>query len=1054
MSADYGAHATPRSRTVNPSEGTGAPLAYEEAYIDLDAVATNHPLSKIVPRDVRTSAGLTVQSVIVQRRTFGRNELSPPKRDSLIIVFLKQFADMFAILLIVAGVLSLVSWFADTTVMLNLYLALVLFGIVVLNALIGFSQEVSSSKIMDSFKNMLPPKCTVVRDGSQCNIDAQDLVVGDLVWVNNGDKVPADIRLLLSTNLKVECSSLTGESEPVRCSNSTMERSVRPLEATNIIFNGSMCHDGSALGLVLSVGDSTVIGRIATLASSAARRKSTMEIEVGAFVKFITVISLTMGLAFFGIGVWRTQGKGVVNLIVNGFIVVMVANVPQGLPATVTSLLAIAAKKLSKHNVLVKRLDCVETLGSMTLIATDKTGTLTKNVMTVTDIWMGREFHRHQADTVHYFTDSAVDFLRDGTPPALVYRAACLCNKATLEANAPVPTSPPFVIPVTKGVTPLQRTNSFLRTQAVLQRKYTGNASDIALLRYCDTLFPSETTREAFPPVFEIPFNSTNKFQIAVVRSLNLGEEEEFDAYIKGAPEVVLGKCSHFVQPDGSVSPVDPEVTAEFMKAYEMFGKNGRRVLAVGTKLGFTKKEAAFDVEASNVPLDQFTFIGLIAIMDPPRDDVPQAIETCHRAGVKVFMVTGDHPLTARAIANQIGLLDDKAATLELVDMSSLPCGVKLGTVPSNWHDMECAVIHGSVVDLLSTAQWDCILSKSALVFARTTPQNKLDIVKQSQARGEIVGVTGDGVNDAPALKRADVGVAMGKNGSDVAREAADIVLMDDSFSSFVLGIKQGRTIFDNLLKTVAYTLAHLCPEIIPVLLSVAIGMPAGLSSLQVLSIDLGTELCPAISLAHEPPEAGLMKRPPRNLKTERLVSKALLIYSYLLVGMVESLGALLAYALVYQKYDISLASLINTSDIYWMSGAPEFCLPHSPAVCFSDAEQVRISNLARSSWYIVTVMSQSFHIWLCKTRTESVFSAGVFSNHVMIYGVVVEWSLLVLLVYVPMVQDVMQAGTASWEPWVISVGVGCVVWGYSEFTKNKIRTNGYSPALRSYFAW
>lgn len=883
-------------KKTNDKEQAAESLGYEEAYIELSDVTSRFPISGINEGDPRQSTGLANEQVLEQREKFGKNELSPPKKDPPIVLFLKQFLDLFRVLLMIAGILSLISYFTDPEVELNLYLAIILIAIVIINCVMAFMEEMSSGKVMDSFKNMLPPKCSVIRGGKSLEIAAQDLVVGDLVWVKNGEKVPADMRLVQCNSLKVECSSLTGESEPIRCT----EREVRPLECTNIVFNGSLCHDGAALGLVLTVGDSTVIGRIAKMASTTKPRMTTMEREVGAFVRFITVLALSMSTVFFLIGLIRQEGKDALNLFVAGFLVVFVANVPQGLPATVTSLLAIAARKLGAQKVLVKRLDCVETLGSMTLVATDKTGTLTKNVMTVTDLWYAKEFVRHHADSVNYYTDATIDFIRGKTPHAVLYRCACICNRSEMIQPGEIQQSLTGSRHAVKrnsfsGRVDSQRTNSWRKQQEILNRQYTGNASDIALMRFCETHFSVDSARDHFPIVFEVPFNSTNKWQLVIVRALEEGkltpakDKEEYDMLFKGAPEVVIKRCNRFLTVDGTPEPIDNQFRADFMKAYETFGENGRRVLALATTRFTKESPEEFDAEKQNFPTSDLCFVGLVAIMDPPRDDVPEAISTCHDAGVKVFMVTGDHPLTGKAIARQIGLVPEDATVLELVD-PEVP-----DSVPSAWHEKEAAVIHGGVIDSLQPAHWECILSKQSIVFARTTPQHKLEIVRQCQARGEVVAVTGDGVNDAPALKQADVGVAMGKNGSEVAREAADIVLMEDTFSSIVLGIKQGRTIFDNLIKTIAYTLAHLLPEICPVLLNLALGLPTGLSSLQILSIDLGTELCPAISLAYEKPEEGVMDRPPRDPAKDRLVSKSLLIYSYLVAGVVEVAGCFLA---------------------------------------------------------------------------------------------------------------------------------------------------------------
>ncbi|KAG2532113.1 hypothetical protein BBO99_00000507 [Phytophthora kernoviae] len=661
---------TPTPRVDGGKTSTKEVERYWQAYVQVEDLAKRVPDSRISTVNLEHSQGFSSANVEEARQVCGFNRLTPPKAVPDYVLFLQQFLDMFRILLAVAAVLSLIGYLIDTSENINLYLSIVLFVVVIVSGTTTFLQARSTGKVMDSFKNMLPPQCTAVRDGVNKTIPAEELVVGDLVWVRNGDKVPADMRILLCNNLKVENSSLTGETELINITSSVQDESVAHLECKNIVFNGSLCFDGSALGLVLSIGDSTVIGRIAELATTTATRETNMQREVREFVRFVGILAVVMAGTLFAIGVARKNGKDVVSTFVTDFLVIIVANVPQGLPATITSLLTITAKRMAMLNVFVKRLDCVETLGSISLIATDKTGTLTKNVMTVTDTWAGREFAAQAAG-----------------------------GHLVIELN------------------------------------------------------------------------------------------------------------------------------------------------------------------------------------------------TTHRV-------------------------------IELLMPSSIP--------ESGLHfalgDYDAAVIHGGVIDHISIEDLKDILSLKAVVFARTTPQHKLQIVEASQELGLCVGVTGDGVNDAPALKQANVGVAMGLNGSDVARQAADIIIMDDNFSSLVRGVEQGRVIYDNLKKTIAYTLTHLWPEIFPLVISLAFGMPYGMTSLQILSIDLGTELGPAISIAYESAECDVMKRPPRDLKKDRLVSKSMLIYAYVVAGMVNAAGCLVAYGSVFWRKGVSFSDLFLSTDDYWKSDAKTFC--------------------------------------------------------------------------------------------------------------------------------
>nr|CAI99409.1 P-type ATPase [Pythium aphanidermatum] len=1079
----------PSSKVVASSDGNRVDVnRYWHAYVEVQELADRIKESGILANNLELSRGLATTEIESLRVTYGFNRLTPPPQTPTYILYLRQFLDLFRLLLTAAGILSLIAYSLDTDVSLNLYLGILLLAIVFISSTATFLQQRSSSKVMGAFKNMLAARCTVVRDGASVQIPAEELVVGDLVWVRNGDKVPADLRVLMCNNLKVENSSLTGESELVALTNKAMGADIAPLECKNIAFNSSLCFDGAALGLVLSIGDNTVIGRIAKLASTAPQRETTMQREVRLFVRFISILAISMASVLFAIGVARKKGEELLHTFINGFLVIIVANVPQGLPATVTSLLTITAQRMASRSIFVKRLDSVETLGAITLVATDKTGTLTKNVMTVTDAWLGRAFHR-QATVDHLVIDTdEIDYLNATDAKALLFRAATLCNRSTpdpsdvasiekapsvlrmpvskaikeppLAADPVKPTASSPDNPVTSGrrISPRQnaiQVASFrTRREFVSKRKYTGNPSDIALLRFAELQFSAEATRAEFPLAFEIPFNSTNKWQLVVVPAPgHKTTRSEFDVFMKGAPEVIINKCTSYVNLEGEQCGIDESFRADFMHAYELFGSNGRRVIALATRRFSVppEEEVMFTVESDNYPRSELCFIGMVAIMDPPRDDVPEAIQKCKQAGVKVFMVTGDHPLTAQAIAREIGLLDEGGGILELTKPP--PVGETLDA--SDWGDFEAAVVHGGVIDHFSPEQFQQILRKKAVVFARTTPQHKLDIVKTSQAMGECVGVTGDGVNDAPALKQADVGVAMGKNGSDVAREAADIILMDDNFSSIVRGIEQGRVIFDNLKKTVAYTLTHLWPEIAPVAINLAFGLPAGMTSLQVLSIDLGTELGPAISLAYEGAERDIMDRPPRDRTRDRLLSPPLLLYSYIIAGTINAIGGFLSYASVYWRHGLSLTDIALSDDKHWQRHSEPLCVK-STGRCLDGDEQHDLYMEACASWYIALVFCQFFHVWMCKTRRSSIFKHGLFKNTSMIYGTAVELLLLVVLVYVPGVQDFMGAMPADYVPWLIGFGTGSITWLYSETIKSLARSQPRNKrsCLVKYLAW
>jgi sodium/potassium-transporting ATPase subunit alpha len=526
------------------------------------------------------------------------------------------------------------------------------------------------------------------------------------------------------------------------------------------------------------------------MASSMGVRESTLQKEVRRFVTFIAGLAIVMATTFFIAGVLLSKAKTaseIISVFINGFLVIIVANTPQGLPATVTSLLSLAARNMAKRSVLVKRIDCVETLGSTSLICSDKTGTLTTNEMTVTDIWCDK---RTAIRRLHVKGET----LHGMECHSLLLRAATLCNRGQSISNDEQESiRESFRQELHLRTTSASRLSwgssipgSTLEFPNIPVKMFSGNPSDVALLTYCERFCFTKLLREQYPIIFEIPFNSKNKWQLVIVKTIgsvvaNPGEVE-YEVLMKGAPEVVLARCNAYAFSRGVnlTSTADEEFFELFKATYERFASGGKRVLALSALRFCAPRDLVFAEQEDgtyNFPTTDMTFIGLVGIMDPPRESVPDAIMKCHEAGVKVFMVTGDHPLTGKAIAAQIGLLSSKSNNIELMEDS---------TTEGDWSSYDGAVIHGCRIKDLSDEQFQTIVAKPGVVFARTTPAHKLEIVRRCQDMGFIVAVTGDGVNDAPALKQADVGIAMGLKGSDVAKEAADIVLMDDNFSSIV----------------------------------------------------------------------------------------------------------------------------------------------------------------------------------------------------------------------------------------------------------------------------
>lgn len=811
-------------------------------------------------------AGITESEAKIRLERDGPNLLSPPKVTPWWVKLGMQFLNFFALLLQFASILCFVGYGLDREAVDNLYLGIVLYAVVIITAIFSFFQEFKSEKTMEKFKNFLPPKSVVRRGGKVVEVDASTLVVGDLIEVKLGDKLPADIRLVTNQKLKVDNSPLTGESEPIgRTTECTDEN---PLETKNLAFFGTLAVDGTCTGIVVNTGDGTVFGRIAGLAAGSTSEVTTLQIDIHHFVVIISSVAIFLGVLFFIIGF--IKGTAVITNIVF-CIGIIVANVPEGLLATVTVSLTLSAKRMAKRQVLVKKLEAVETLGSTTCICSDKTGTLTQNRMTIVHVAYDKSLQTTKTAATEATFDTEDKCFKE------LFFIAANCGKAVFDAKD-MEENP---------------------ENSIDERKVNGDASESGILKFCEKIQSVSQMRSRNGQVATVPFNSANKFMITINKVADKGNDLRL--CMKGAPERVMDRCDTILTKDGIV-PFDEASKSVINEQLAYMMERGERCLGfarLDLDMNEYPHDYEFDVEEENFPMKGLTFVGLMALLDPPREAVPNAVSTCQTAGVKVIMVTGDHPATAKSIAKQVHIIKDPTAE----DLAKQR-GVPVHAIDAS--EVKSIVVPGSQIKDLEQDDWDRILAHEQIVFARTSPQQKLIIVENNQRLGNIVAVTGDGVNDSPALKKANIGIAMGISGSDVSKEAADMILLDDNFASIVSGVEEGRLIFDNLKKSIAYTLTSNIPEITPFLAFIVVQIPLPLTTVLILCIDLGTDLLPAISLAYENPESDIMCRPPRDSSVDRLVNRRLISFSYFQIGVIQALAGFYCYIVVLNDYGLS----------------------------------------------------------------------------------------------------------------------------------------------------
>ncbi len=879
--------------------------------------------------------GLNQAQVAERQKKLGKNLIEEKKKKSVILIFLGNFIHLMAILLWIGGAVAFLAGMPQ--------LGVAVWLVNVINGVFSFWQEHRAGKATDALRNMLPSYARVIRDGEEQKILAEDLIIGDIILLEEGDKISADARLIESSDLQVDQSTLTGESNPVRkVKDAVLKDDLTKAETPNLIFAGTNVAEGNGKAVVMEIGMRTEFGKIAGLTQNMKEVQSPLQKELNRLTKQISVIAISFGVFFFVAALLLVKEPMASSFIFA--LGMIVAFIPEGLLPTVTLSLAMAVQRMSKRNALVKKLSSVEALGSTTVICTDKTGTLTQNEMTVNHLWLAdREYEvtgvgyspkgeiMTGGKTVKASEDEDMDLLLTG---------AALCSNARL--------LPP-------GEESARYTVLGDPTEACL-----GVVAEKAGINVAKQA-------ELTPRLRELPFESRRKRMTTVHRLQRPIEGTRLIAYVKGAPKEIM-KLSNTIRRNGAVTPMEEEMRREIMDANDNYARQGLRVLAVAYRL--LKKEDKIPTAMSAYTPDlieqDLTFVGLVVMADPPRPEVAAAVEECRHAGIRIIMITGDYGLTAESIAKRIGIVK--------------------GTNPR--------VVSGLELEEMSDEQLKEYL-KDEIIFARVAPEQKLRVVTNLQELGEIVAVTGDGVNDSPALKKADIGVAMGIAGTDVAKEAADMILTDDNFASIVHAIEEGRAVYSNIRKFLLYILNSNMPEAVPSALFLFSrgAIPLPLTVMQILTIDLGTDMMPALGLGTEKPEKGIMDQPPRNPK-ETLLNRPLIIKAFLWYGMLGSLASAISYFFV---------NIQNG----W---------PDMPLASGNNPVYFRATTMALAA----IVFSQIGAVFNCRTEKQSAFQVGLFKNKQVNLGILIEIILIFALVYLPPLQSVFHTAPLLLSDWLL----------------------------------
>ena len=853
-----------------------------------------------------TEEGLTDEEASLRLKTYGYNELRKVPKKSIWKMLKEQLSDIMVLILIVAAILSII---------LNEWTeAIVIIAIVLLDAIIGILQEKKATDAMEALKNMSAPTARILRQGQESVVKAAELVPGDIVYLEDGFIVPADLRLIETNNLKIQEASLTGESVPSEKDSEDILRENAPLgDRTNMAYTSSIVMYGNGIGVVTATGMDTEVGNIAHMLDNQDEFNTPLKRKLDSVGKVLSVVGIVVCILIFSIGYF--YGRPIIPLLMTA-ISLAISIIPEGLPATATIVMALGVQRMAKQNALVRKLPAVETLGGATVICCDKTGTLTQNKMTVTHIAMNGDFEKGKATPVHEESKKYANLYKD-----LIF-ASALCNNATLDPD----NIGEILGDPTEGAL-IFLAKEFGITQAEFEKQY--------------------------PREFEQPFDSDRK-RMTTVHII----DDEIIAYTKGAVDEMLPLCTKIATNKG-IRDITEKDKENILNLCLKMSSDALRILGFAKR---TLKSIPEDDDA-NIEFD-LTFIGAVGMIDPPREEVIDAVETCRTAGIRTIMITGDHKVTAMAIAKQLHIYRE-------------------GNI----------VISGDELDNMTDDELDKAVVK-ATVFARVSPSDKLRIIKSLNKIGEVTAMTGDGVNDSPALKSANIGVAMGKSGTDVAKDSADIILMDDNFTTIEYAIMEGRRVYRNIQKVIQFLLAGNIAEILTLFIATLLNWDAPILAVHVLLINLATDTLPALALGIDPASKNIMKHKP--IKSNSLFEKGL-VFRVILHGIYITIATIFAYQVGIR----------------------------------TDSYEVGMTMA-----FLVLAISQLFHALNQRSNTDSVFTKGNGHNSYLFFAMIISALIIAVILVIPSLRKFFSLTTLNANEWMIVLALALLPLFLVEVTK------------------